>query len=234
MSTTPATGVATASAEAATDRVSVVVAHSAQIFADGLSALLADAEGTIEVLRTVTQLPSPDEHGGDQPDVLVVDPVLVSGPDHLRALTTSWPRTRVLLLADADLPEHNIRLLAAGAAGLVDRSIGADAVANAVLATAQGLGLAPSGYIKLAADRLAAAFGDWFEELSDEELQLWQDVAQGLDYGAIAERRYVSERTARRHVDALLARLGVDNRFQAAELAGRVFLRDRPTDADPT
>lgn len=144
----------------------------------------------------------------------------------------AWDGTAVLLLADVDTPARNIQLLAAGAAGLVDRSAGTAAVVDAVLATAHGLGVAPRDYIRLAARRLAAAFPDWSDELTEEDLELWHDVARGLDYGAIAERRFVSERTARRHVDALLERLGVDNRFQAAELAGRSFLRDRPVRAD--
>lgn len=220
--------------DATTTAVRVVVAHDAQIYADGLRAVLSDGSGRIEVVGTTIGLPAPDTPPEQRPDVLLVHPAIVATPGELNALVEAWTDTAVLLLADVDDPGRNIRLLAAGAAGLVDESVGTAAVVDAVLATAHGLGVAPPDYIRLAARRLAAAFPDVSEDLTDEDLELWRDVAEGLDYGAIAERRFVSERTARRHVDALLDRLGVENRFQAAELAGRSFLRDRvrPSESD--
>ena len=55
---------------------------------------------------------------------------------------------------------------------------------------------------------------------------LWRMVADGLETTQIAERLYVSERTAKRMVAFLLRRLGVANRIQAAGLAGQAGLLD--------
>jgi DNA-binding NarL/FixJ family response regulator len=55
---------------------------------------------------------------------------------------------------------------------------------------------------------------------------LWRLVADGLGVDEIAERLYVSERTVKRMTAALLRRLGVQNRAQAAALAGRAGLLD--------
>jgi DNA-binding NarL/FixJ family response regulator len=51
-------------------------------------------------------------------------------------------------------------------------------------------------------------------------------VADGLETVQIAERLYVSERTAKRLVASLLRRLKVANRIQAAALAGQTGLLD--------
>jgi DNA-binding NarL/FixJ family response regulator len=60
--------------------------------------------------------------------------------------------------------------------------------------------------------------------LTPQEIELWTLVAEGLRNAEIAERVYVSERTARRMVATLVRRLGVANRVQAAALAGQAGL----------
>lgn len=207
----------------ATDRdpLRVAVAHQSRMVTDGLSALL-QATDHLEVISSSSGVPELD----DVPDVLVLDPDLVD-EDAFASLLCLHPEMKVLLIADATETERNIGLLAAGAAGLVDHTAGAEAVARAAFTVTHGLGVAPTRYIQIAAHRLDAAYVDHLDALDDDEIALWLNVADGLDYGSIGEQHFVAERTARRHVDALLEKLGVDNRLQAAELAGRIFLRDR-------
>jgi DNA-binding NarL/FixJ family response regulator len=61
-------------------------------------------------------------------------------------------------------------------------------------------------------------------DLTPEELDLLRLVAAGLESLEIAERLHVSERTAKQRVAALLRRMGVTTRVQAAALAGRCGL----------
>ena len=51
--------------------------------------------------------------------------------------------------------------------------------------------------------------------LSARERQVLELVAQGLDNTTIGERLHISERTARNHVSAILAKLGINTRAQA-------------------
>lgn len=64
------------------------------------------------------------------------------------------------------------------------------------------------------------------EEIDDDMLALWLLVAEGLELSRIAERLYVSERTAKRLVADLRDRLGATTRIQMAALAGRAGLLD--------
>jgi DNA-binding NarL/FixJ family response regulator len=62
--------------------------------------------------------------------------------------------------------------------------------------------------------------------LSTEEQRLWRLVADGMDTTEISQALLVSERTAKRRVSALLLKLRVGSRLQAAALAGRCGLLD--------
>lgn len=53
------------------------------------------------------------------------------------------------------------------------------------------------------------------EELSRRERQVLELVAQGLDNATIGAQLHISERTARNHVSAILAKLGINSRAQA-------------------
>ena len=63
-------------------------------------------------------------------------------------------------------------------------------------------------------------------ELSEDDKVLWRLVAQGLGSADIGRMLYMSERTTRRRIAALLDTLGVSTRLQAAALAGRCGLLD--------
>ena len=46
-------------------------------------------------------------------------------------------------------------------------------------------------------------------------------ISEGLQNSEIAERLYVTERTVKFHVSSILAKLGADNRTEAAAIAAR-------------
>ena len=59
------------------------------------------------------------------------------------------------------------------------------------------------------------------DELSDRELDVLKLLARGLTNADIAERLFLSEGTVRNYVSAILAKLDVADRTQAAILALR-------------
>jgi DNA-binding NarL/FixJ family response regulator len=63
-------------------------------------------------------------------------------------------------------------------------------------------------------------------DLSEEDRVLWRLVAQGLPSADIGRALFMSERTTRRRIAALLDTLGVSTRVQAAALAGRCGVVD--------
>ncbi|MFJ2187228.1 response regulator transcription factor [Kitasatospora sp. NPDC087861] len=67
----------------------------------------------------------------------------------------------------------------------------------------------------------------------DIDATLLRLLASGLKDETIARRLGLSLRTVRRRVADILERLGAESRFQAAVIATRTGLLDRPDDADP-
>jgi DNA-binding NarL/FixJ family response regulator len=65
--------------------------------------------------------------------------------------------------------------------------------------------------------------------LSDREREVLVLLARGLSNADIALRLYLSEGTVRNYVSAILSKLGVADRTQAAVLALRAGLIDEST-----
>jgi DNA-binding CsgD family transcriptional regulator len=62
--------------------------------------------------------------------------------------------------------------------------------------------------------------------LSVREVEVLRLVAQGLSNGAIAERLFITRKTAGVHVTHILDKLGVTNRVEAAMVAARLGLTE--------
>ncbi len=60
-----------------------------------------------------------------------------------------------------------------------------------------------------------------FDELTDRELDVLKDLGRGLSNRQIAKDLYISEHTVKKHVSAVLGKLGLSHRTEAALLANR-------------
>jgi DNA-binding CsgD family transcriptional regulator len=119
--------------------------------------------------------------------------------------------------------------LATAAAGAGDRAAAGEAIEEAV-AVAAALGAAP---LVDAADTLARRVGlrsaghpapSGTELLTAREQEVLRLVAEGQSNSRIAERLYISPKTASVHVSRIIAKLEVNNRVEAAAVARRLGL----------
>jgi DNA-binding NarL/FixJ family response regulator len=123
-----------------------------------------------------------------------------------------------LLAADGQAREA----LGAGARGLLRRSASAGRLAAALRAVAGGL-WSLDGEIGTALLRPVPA-EHAVEALTPRELEVLALLAEGLPNRAIAERLGISERTAKFHASAILAKLGAGSRSEAIVRAARMGL----------
>jgi two-component system, NarL family, response regulator DegU len=63
--------------------------------------------------------------------------------------------------------------------------------------------------------------GGMVEPLSDREREVLVMLAQGIPNKEIADKLHIAEGTVKNHVSNILAKLQVDNRTQAADIARR-------------
>jgi DNA-binding NarL/FixJ family response regulator len=193
---------------------------------DGASGGVVDVVGRADDGRTGVELVR-----RRRPDVAVLD--LVGAPGSplwavgtVRELHQASPSTRLLALAgqaDADLA---VAILNAGALGFLVRSAVAGDVVASVLAVASGHAVVPRELLSGLVGAAVPRDPELLDALTPQYADLWRMVADGLETTQIAERLYVSDRTAKRMVAFLLRRLGVANRIQAAALAGQAGLLD--------
>ncbi|HYD40288.1 MAG TPA: LuxR C-terminal-related transcriptional regulator [Anaeromyxobacter sp.] len=110
----------------------------------------------------------------------------------------------------------------AGARGVLARDAAPDAVAAALAAAALGLTVldAPAAGGLVRAPEAAAPA----EPLTNREREVLALLAEGLANKAIAARLGISDHTAKFHVNAILAKLGVESRAEAIVRAARMGL----------
>ncbi|GAB6938982.1 hypothetical protein JCM11754A_25090 [Isoptericola variabilis] len=130
--------------------------------------------------------------------------VAADGPAHLRPYALY--RDGASLLEAGDRAAARERLDAAVEAA---DAIGCGLVADQARALLDGAGLARGATRARQPDRA----------LTDRERQVLALVAEGLTNGQIAERLFISRKTASVHVSAILRKLGVSSRTEAAVLA---------------
>jgi DNA-binding NarL/FixJ family response regulator len=109
----------------------------------------------------------------------------------------------------------------AGAAGMVYKDIDPDALVRAIRSVHDGnVLLAPSAAGPLVRSS-GAALGGGMDALTTREREVLAELAQGRSNREIARVLHVSEKTVKAHVSSVLAKLGVQDRTQAALVAVR-------------
>jgi DNA-binding NarL/FixJ family response regulator len=161
---------------------------------------------------------------GREPDVILLDLKLpgMDGAAVLRELAARGSASRVLVLTSATDPAFAGLALREGAAGVLYKDVDPDALVRAIRAVHDGhLLLAPgaAGPLVRSAARDAGALG--LESLTSRERQVLAELARGRSNREIARALGVAEKTVKTHVSSVLAKLGVQDRTQAALVAVR-------------
>ncbi len=110
-----------------------------------------------------------------------------------------------------------------GARGAVLRSASQSQLARALAAVADGLLVFDPSLAPTPAPRPVAQ-GELAEVLTPREIEVLQLLSLGLSNKEIAARLAISEHTAKFHVNAILAKLGVQGRTEAVVRAARLGL----------
>jgi len=209
------------------DQVRVVLVDDHEIVRLGLLTLLEDipwVEIVAEVGTADEALQVAEEH---QPDVVVMDIRLPgeSGIEACEKIVARWPDMNVIMLTSFDDDALIFKALQAGASGYVLKQVGNQLLIDALDAVREGKAmLDPSVTLRLIdhirqqeSEHQSAAFKD----LTSREMMILAEVALGKTNNQIAESLNISEKTARNHVSAILTKLSVRNRIEAATYAVR-------------
>ncbi len=138
---------------------------------------------------------------------------------------SSIPATRVVILTGYADPAARVGATAAGASGYLLKQIrGRDLVAALETVGRGGSSLEPavSEPVLKRVRRVAGRMDqDELAELTPQERKILQSIAEGKTNKQIAAELYLSEKTIKNYVSAVLAKLHVQRRAQAAAFVAR-------------
>lgn len=203
----------------------LLICDDQEVVREGLRAILGGVTG-IEVVGVVANGAEAVEMVTQtNPDVVLMDlnMPIKNGVQATRELAASHPEVKVLVLTTYDATEWVVDAIRAGAAGYMLKDAPREQLVAAIKGTAVGkTHIDPT----VAGDLFAvvAAGGGTpssavAEKLSDRELDVLRLLGRGLSNSEIAEQLFLSEGTVRNYVSAVLAKLQVADRTQAAVLA---------------
>jgi DNA-binding NarL/FixJ family response regulator len=150
-----------------------------------------------------------------RPDIVLLDLKLpgMDGVAVLRPLRAAG--LRVLVLTSATDPSAAAAAVRAGAAGVVYKDIDPAALVRAIRSV-------HDGNVLLAPEAVGSLIrGSRADTLTAREREVLAGIADGKSNREIARLLRVSEKTVKAHVSAVLAKLGVQDRTQAAVYAVR-------------
>jgi DNA-binding NarL/FixJ family response regulator len=209
----------------------ILIADDHAVFRNGLRELLEEA-GMCVVADVQDGASCLREAAVSHPDVVLLDLNMpgMSGVETARELRRAVPDARILMLTVSPDPDDVVEALIAGAAGYLLKGAEVEEILLAVRATARGeSSLSP----RIATDlvrrvragaghsRDAGALDPPPDVLTPREQEILRLLAEGLENAEIGRVLHVSASTVKAHVSSTLAKLGVENRLQAAVYAAR-------------
>ncbi len=192
----------------------LVVVDDHPVFRKGLVALVraaghevvgeaADGREAVAVVATT------------EPDVVLMDLSMPEqdGFEATAHITAAHPSTRVVVITLFDDEPSVVRALEAGARGYVSKQADPEQILGAIHAVVSGAqwlgaGVGRPAPVGRTAERLPG--------LTRRELDVADLVSRGLSNGQIADRLVLSRKTVANYVSAVLLKLGVDTREEAA------------------
>ncbi|BCJ55381.1 DNA-binding response regulator [Actinoplanes sp. NBRC 14428] len=219
-----------------TEPLRVLLADDDSLIRTAIDAILRPAEGIELIAQAADGRAAIDLTLRHRPDVALLDiqmPVL-DGLAALREIRRLVPAVRIVVLTTFGQDDYVAQALASGAAGFLLKESAADELEYAIRAAAAGNAYLSPKITKQVLDRLPAARPAPSEDLakvamlSEREREVLILLAQGLSNAEIGRLLFVSEGTVKTHVYHVFAKLGCENRVQAAMFAQRAGLLETP------
>ena len=206
-------------------KVTVFLLDDHEIVRRGLRDLL-ESEGDIEVIgEAATEQTAVDRVHALDPDVAVLDVRLEegNGVEACREIRSRNPRTGCLILTSFADDEALFQAIMAGAAGYVLKQVRSADLVDAVRRVAAGQNLLDPAVTARVLERIrrGPAQDVRMAQLTEQERHVLELLAEGMTNRQIGERMHLAEKTVKNYVTALLSKMGMARRTEAAVYAAR-------------
>ncbi|MGW0595065.1 response regulator [Streptosporangium sp. NPDC002607] len=208
--------------------IRVVLADDEAMIRAGVKSILATGAGIEVVAEAADGREAIELTRAHRPDIAMLD-IRMPRLDGLSAaaeLRATMPQVAVIMLTTFDEDEYVSRALDEGAAGFLLKAADPRELIIGVRAVADGAAylsprIARKVIAQLGGGRLSRAgtARRQVESLTAREREVLALVGRGMSNQDIGRELFLSEGTVKSHVSAILLRLGLSNRVQAAIIA---------------
>jgi DNA-binding NarL/FixJ family response regulator len=203
--------------------VRVFLLDDHEVVRRGLRDLL-EAEDDLEVVGEAgTAVEALARIAACRPQVAVLDVRLPDGDgvEVCRQIRSDLPEVACLMLTSFADDEALFAAIMAGAAGYVLKEIRTNDLVDAVRRVAEGQSLLDPAVTRRVLDRLrtGSAEDPRLAALSPQERRILDLIAEGKTNRQIASELFLAEKTIKNYVSALLSKLGLQRRTEAAVFA---------------
>ena len=210
--------------------IRVVIADDHVLVRQGIRAFLDTQADLVIVAEAADAMGAIEACAAHNPDVALIDLAMPGGGvAAIRAIRAANPATQAILLTSFDDARDILAAVQAGALSCLLKDIDADGLAETIRKAARGeavLHPRVAGYLVDAVRQGGPASGaDASGSLSEREREVLALIAEGGNNQRIAAQLEISEKTVKTHVGNILAKLGLDDRTQAAVYAWKSGLK---------
>jgi two-component system NarL family response regulator len=196
-------------------KIRVILADDHPVVRDGLAAIvnqqpdmqvIAEAEDGDEAIKV---------YNTHRPDVMVLDLRMpkLDGVSVVNQVLATDPKARLLIMTTYDGDEDIFRSLSQGAKGYILKDAPRQEILSAIRAVSADQPYTSSSVAAKAIRRMV------LPSLTQRELDVLQQLAQGRSNKDIARRLSITEGTAKTHVKSILTKLDAISRTEAVAVA---------------
>ena len=203
----------------------ILLCDDQAVIRDGLEMLL-NLEKDFQVIGVAQDgAEAVDLAAQKQPDLILMDlkmPIM-SGIEATREIRTKFPNIKILVLTTYDDDEWVFDAIRAGASGYLLKDTPRQKIVEAIRGTMDGKSFVDPAiagkFLNQVASKQTQPTSILTDKLTERELDVLRLIAKGINNSEIANQLHLSEGTVRNHVSAILEKLGVSDRTQAAVIA---------------
>ncbi|MCX7743594.1 MAG: response regulator transcription factor [Flavobacteriales bacterium] len=192
------------------------IAHTLELF-DELECIYTASNGNdlIEKLKK-----------GPIPHLILMDINMpeMNGVEATAIISELFPEVKVLMLTVFEDEHHIFDSIMAGASGYLLKDEKPMALYEAIHEAMEGGAPMSTSIARKALQLIRTgkpidnSISDQYQ-LSKREIEILENIAQGLNYQEIAEKLFISPKTVRKHIENIYEKLRVHNKIEAVNLA---------------
>lgn len=207
------------------ESVRVFIVDDNRLLREGLVSMLAEQEDFVVVGAAASGRKALEQIKELHPEVALID---IGMPDKdgievTRALHNDMPEVKVIILGMPDLTDEIMTCIEAGAVGYVLKESSFEYLVETIRSAQRGESFCSPRMAASLFSRVAELAGERIPQssvkLTPREVEIINQVAQGLSNKEIAQQLSIEVQTVKNHIHNILDKLQLHNRLEAVQYA---------------